>query len=579
MCRQINVYEEFSARIEQYKSKFEGAKKDEVLKKILDTICPIELYTDDLPALQEKLKRYQYHYARVQQYRLSVQKYQLINTARTKIQNAEKRIAKLELRRRIEPVVNSILAMEQDWLTKISHVCDHSEDFFQYSKGKSQQASFDYNLRRAEQNLSSVTGWQPSRVKEPALKRAQKRVETKRNSYDTLNEKIGILEEKIQLILNPKHSNFGKLRVYFCARGFLVSPDYLPFAAVFPSDDWFSSNKNVENYPYEELTRNADGLMRKYEVLGHLHDFVKKDCGCVCISWTRLECINRQDCVFYVPTLGFSGTGPKYKYPSGLSDALSACALPSYSDIAGNLFDKDLKPHGKSQENGTKKDYTNYYDDIMTRANNLAINYRVREALKMRLPSRQAMLSYLGLNFNTTTRGLPSKDAALCTPSPNIARWHSLNCAEPAALGWISCFFADGQDVILCCPYEGSDYAGKFLIKPKETCPWCATVELAYRSLKKVNNGKEFKKIYSKGMTTGEWEHEITFASEFRDSETDQRIRENLPRSKKKFEYGYPNAHNKFVNENISLLRDLFSELGFLNDETIRVQKRPLWKK
>jgi hypothetical protein len=576
MCRQINVYDEFSARIDQYSRKFTSAKKDEVLKRVLDTICPIEPYTDDLSALQEKLKRYQGHYERVQQYRLSVQKYQFINTAKKKINSTEKRIAKLELRRRIEPVVNGILDMEQHWLTDLSPV---SEYFFQYNKELPQYKSFEDNLNRAQKHLSFVESWKPSGTKPLAISKAQKRVETKRKSHDTLNEKIGILEEKIQQILNPTRSKFGELRVHFWAQGFLVAPGFLPFAAVFPSDDWVSSNKNVENYPYEELTRNADNLMRKYEVLKNLHDTVKTNCGCVCISWTRLECINRQDCVFYVPALGFSGTGPRYNDPSRLSDALAACALPPYSDIAGKTFNKDLSPHDKSLENGTEKDYTNYYDDIMTRANNLAVNYRVRQMLKMRLPGRQAMLSYLGLNFNTTTRGLPSKDTALCTPSPNIARWHSLNCAEPAALGWISCFFADGQDVILCCPYEGSDNAGKFLIKPKETCPWCATVELAYRSLKKVNDKIEFGQIHSKGMTTGEWDHEITFASEFRNRETDQRIRKNLPRNKEAFEYAYPNASDKLVNENISLLRDLFSELGFLNDETIRIQKEPLWKK
>jgi hypothetical protein len=220
--------------------------------------------------------------------------------------------------------------------------------------------------------------------------------------------------------------------------------------------------------------------------------------------------------------------------------------------------------------------FNQYYDDIMVRANNLAINYRVRELLQLRLPSRQAMLSYVGLSFFAASRDQVANKSTLATPTPGVARWHSLNCAEPAALAWISSFFVDGQDVHLCCPYEGSDNPGALGLKPKETCPWCATVELAYRSLKKtpVEERRQWSNKFDESMSTGNWAREITFAQKFKKTDTDMEGRVDLPRNKRTFEQAYPGA----VNDNVAVLREIFKEVGLLKKSTIREGLPALWQ-
>lgn len=160
--------------------------------------------------------------------------------------------------------------------------------------------------------------------------------------------------------------------------------------------------------------------------------------------------------------------------------------------------------------------------------------------------------------------------------TPGVARWHSLNCAEPAALAWISSFFVDGQDVHLCCPYEGADDPGAFGLKPKETCPWCATVELAYRSLKKAaaKEREHWPTDFSESMKTGKWAREINVARTFRGTEIDRAERVDLPRNKPAFESAYPGA----VNDNVGVLREIFKEVGLLKRSTIREGQPALWQ-
>jgi hypothetical protein len=228
----------------------------------------------------------------------------------------------------------------------------------------------------------------------------------------------------------------------------------------------------------------ADELMMKYRMLGTPYTGLlyntnarQEKCGCACISWVASNCVADNERVM-VPVLGCSGGAPK---PASVEAVLGACALPPYTSLAeGQPFGRTPLEKAKKQDKN-EEIFNQYYDDIMARANNLAINYRVRELLKLRLPSRQAMLSYLGLSFFVT--GDPKAYSDEIEPTPAVVGWHSFNCAEPAALTWITSF-VDGQDVYLCCPYEGKNNPGNLDLMPKETCPWCATGEIAYRSLK-----------------------------------------------------------------------------------------------
>ena len=270
-----------------------------------------------------------------------------------------------------------------------------------------------------------------------------------------------------------------------------------------------------------------------------------------------------------VPFLGLSGGAPSKKNTQGLEAMLGACALPPYpQNDPGSALNKIQ--HSKETI------FNQYYDDIMARANALAINYRVREFLKLRLPSRQAMLSYLGLSFFTPSCAQVEELSTPIEPTPGVTRWHSFNCAEPAALAWISSFFVDGQDVHLCCPYEGMDDPGAWGLKPKETCPWCATVEIAYRSLRKVSidEVENWSQTYDRSMRTGEWAHEITSARKFKGLVADKAWREGLPRNKASLQEGYPQA----VNTNVAVLRALFREVGLLEESTIRVGEPALWE-
>ena len=89
-----------------------------------------------------------------------------------------------------------------------------------------------------------------------------------------------------------------------------------------------------------------------------------------------------------------------------------------------------------------------------------------------------------------------------------ICGWHSLNCAEPAALMCASSLFCDGCDVIVCFPYEGFSDTGNFHNRPKETCPWCAAVELGFRSVSRNDGG------VNASLSSGQWLTPITLNTE-----------------------------------------------------------------
>lgn len=483
------------------------------------------------------------------------------------------------LKEYLGPLVVAILQMEQRWFHNLRGAHESAEKFREeneasfasHQKNQPPHQTVKESIDRLEKRKETVTGWQPGTLKWKNL--------------DDVNDKLRKANERNAKLDEANAELYGKsffegLRLYWRGAGFLVAPSYLPPAAIFPSDDWVVLD-NEDTKPAEALASTADDLMKKYRVLGTPYAGMlyrdprsKGESGCVCISWVLATLITTGKRVL-VPVLGMSGKAPTAKNVVAVEAMLGACALPPYWSTARKSFGVTALLPVKS-EVGKQLGFNEYYDDIMARANNLAINYRVRELLRLRLPSRQAMLSYLGLSFFVISRKDVANRCTLAEPTPGVTQWHSLNCAEPAALAWISSFFVDGQDVHLCCPYEGSDDPGALGLKPKETCPWCATVELAYRSLAKVSkkDSRNWPKAFEQSMATGQWAREITVARTFDQSATDSATRVDLPRNKPAIESAYPGA----VNDNVAVLREIFKEVGLLNEDTVREGVRAPWQ-
>jgi len=463
-------------------------------------------------------------------------------------------------------VINELLELEKLWALNLyqsdevqqNRIDERSRHIIQNDKIIAcQQADARQTnlakLKKLARFLETVDGWSSSRIKVQTQDQKKKEINTRTKREGNYASTVATL------VAEYENEYFSGLRQYLMAHDFHVSPDHLPMAAIFPQQDWLKINADtvttadLDDEKYELLTHKANDLMESYQILGTSYHGInykyfvnekKSKVGCVCVSWIIYRANHRE--VYYVPVLGFSGDSPNLKTES-LDAALGACCLPAYS--------KD-------------EQVENYYDDVIHRANHLAINYRVRDKLGLRLPSRQAMLSYLGLSkarvssddLNVSDSDLESSANQI---SPAIATWHSLNCAEPSALAWISSYFVDGVDVVLCCPFEGGDEPGEKGLKPKETCPWCATVEIAYRSIKETpeeNWGAE----YDHAMRTGSWKHVITKAHTF--SGQEQGSRERLPRNKADYALAYADP----INSRIYRLRQLFCEVGILTWENIR---------
>lgn len=151
------------------------------------------------------------------------------------------------------------------------------------------------------------------------------------------------------------------------------------------------------------------------------------------------------------------------------------------------------------------------YDEMVRRTNVCAISYRARETLRLRRPSRQALMSYVSFREKKLSAALEINKLQPRTSDGVdlwICGWHSLNCAEPAALMCASSLFCDGCDVIVCFPYEGLSDTGNFHNRPKETCAWCAAVELGFRSASRNDGG------VNASLSSGQWLTQITLNTE-----------------------------------------------------------------
>lgn len=280
--------------------------------------------------------------------------------------------------------------------------------------------------------------------------------------------------------------------------------------------------------------------------------------GCICVSWTRHKALGK---TVYVPILGLSGvvgqppdaayfqkycrhlglpeweSDPEvlFKHPDYVPDPLlkkKKDALELLKDEisealkanGNNHKDEDVKvkavARNKLQDEikklelaevvakkkliddaGVAPELLVNYETMIRRTNRVALGHRLRTLLELRTPSRQALFSYV--SFRQQSNESMSIEKSQEHPGVDlwISGWHSLNCAEPAALMTASSFFCEGSDVLVCFPYEGLNPAGASRNRPKETCAWCAAVELGFRSLCSDSNQVENRVKDGKWLT------------------------------------------------------------------------------
>ncbi|RKH98254.1 hypothetical protein D7Y04_25245 [Corallococcus sp. AB038B] len=285
--------------------------------------------------------------------------------------------------------------------------------------------------------------------------------------------------------------------------------------------------------------------------------------GCLCVSWTRHQ-VNGE--TVHVPILGLSGVVREEPGAAYLQLFCRHLALPNwqpdtpippatdqlfqaseklkglqkqsgtaYTQVKGSLTKKDLDPESeegkalaayrelqarlKKRDDKERKAYnegkiqseiqrelTVNYETMLERTSLVAFGYRARTRMRLRTPARQALFSYVSFRKDKVSKNIQLNVAS--DPGLGVdlwvSGWHSLNCAEPAALMTASSYFAEGCDVLICFPYEGFNDTGPGRNRPKETCPWCAAVELGFRSL------SENKNQVKQSVSTGNWLTQLT---------------------------------------------------------------------
>jgi len=173
----------------------------------------------------------------------------------------------------------------------------------------------------------------------------------------------------------------------------------------------------------------------------------------------------------------------------------------------------------KTRREGANESMVNY-ETMLHRTNLVVLGYRTRSRLKLRKPARQALFSYVSFREKTLSKEFSVDRLHPASQGVDlwVCGWHSLNCAEPAALMTASSYFGEGCDVLVCFPYEGFNVAGTFRNRPKETCAWCAAVELGFRSLSSnpgtnAEKGKNEEKV-NDSVRTGTWLTQLTLTSQ-----------------------------------------------------------------
>ncbi|MFY2558313.1 hypothetical protein ACN469_11835 [Corallococcus terminator] len=201
------------------------------------------------------------------------------------------------------------------------------------------------------------------------------------------------------------------------------------------------------------------------------------------------------------------------------ADESQQAMLDEYNGIRAEMDAKETSARKRLKETHEHEEIQKglevNYETMLHRANFASLEHRARGQLRLRSPARQALLSYVSFREKKTHEGLKIEEHPMRELDGRaqgvdlwLSGWHSLTCAEPAALMTAASYFCDGADVLVCFPYEGFQKTGTNRNRPKETCAWCAAVELGFRSV-----SSNPKKV-DESVDTGTWLTQFTIPTE-----------------------------------------------------------------
>jgi hypothetical protein len=331
------------------------------------------------------------------------------------------------------------------------------------SRGQEKQA-FE---RATQRHLEAIADAERSYAEERPLRPT----EIKKAARRAFEKYTADVHDKVKIARAEDRQRMA-MRARLELAGCLLLPFPLPTGGVFPSVDYCAIDRTASaSERFELLIQHANGLILKYGFLdsGSRRLLKADNDGCFCIMFAEELHVDELRHV-YVPFFGVSG-GPRGKLFSR-DEYLQRLGVPRVSD---RHVDPAL---GRAGER------------LVGRFFELFKFYRERQALGLKLPAKQAMLSYMQY-LEKSWAGNDLEIAIL-----EIERWNSIQCAEPSAVMAAAQLYYRMADMELSVPFEGTkkveahDATGHW---GKETCGRCAISELCFAGVVASGERKQIK--------------------------------------------------------------------------------------
>ncbi|WP_147441971.1 hypothetical protein [Corallococcus exercitus] len=259
--------------------------------------------------------------------------------------------------------------------------------------------------------------------------------------------------------------------------GCLLLPHPCPMGGVFPSHEYCVISRSAQEASrYDFLIQHANRLIRKYEFLetDKARRVLDSRDGCICIMFAE-ELSSDGEHYVYVPFFGISG-GASADFPR--DTYLKRLGVPSLEGEQSNP-----EASAKMGRAGER---------LVERFFKLFKFFDQRKALNLKVPAKQAMLSYMGyMDADWLT------EHALHQHLHNIESWNSIQCAEPSAVMAAAQLYYRMADMELSVPFEGEvridfkDHSGNGW--GKETCGRCAISEMTFAGVVKSGDRKQVR--------------------------------------------------------------------------------------
>ncbi|MFT3770212.1 MAG: hypothetical protein QM820_32690 [Minicystis sp.] len=359
---------------------------------------------------------------------------------------------------------------------------------------KAAQESWKAGKPEREEKLAQIESEAPERVKELARKRLEEHA---------TNISGGQAPSRQQMI-----------RARMELAGITLLPEPAPLGGLLPAQDYCVLDRDMpEASRHDALIEHANRLVRKYEVLDtdDARRALGKDDGCACIMFAEEEADD--DHYVYIPFFGVS----RGKRSAITTDQyMRGLGLP---DLGAEKLDDAARARKQRMGKAGQR--------LMGRFLNLVTFFNQRRALGLKLPAKQAMLSYMQYmekdwlhdppwdeapSESDTPSAVSESSAAIKRPSaepaaPNalhadiaaIESWNSIQCAEPAAVMAAAQLYYRMADMDLSVPYEGDalvepdDWSG--IGWGKETCGRCAISEVRFAGVLESGARKQVKML------------------------------------------------------------------------------------